>query len=144
MEEKWNIVNVEAIVCCQDKCLMIKRSDKEEYAQGVIALVGGKVENVDVAEDILEESLRREIREEVGIEVDNIRYLCSSSFITDKGEPVVDIVFWCKYKSGTPCCNSEDEVAEVFWVKLEDILNDEKLPKWYKKSFKIAENLMGY
>jgi 8-oxo-dGTP pyrophosphatase MutT (NUDIX family) len=47
--------------------------------------------------DVLEEPLRREVREEVGVELEDAPvYLESKSFVTDAGEPVIDIAFLCR------------------------------------------------
>ena len=142
MDRKWCIVNVEAAIYKGDKWLVIKRSEKEEHAPGIISFVGGKVELNEASINILEETLKREIVEEVRIEVyDDLQYVESKSFFTDKGDPVVDIVFLCKYKSGEPHCASEDEVAGVFWLTAQEIFEDVNTPIWVKQSLKIAEKM---
>lgn len=45
MDKKLYIVNVEAAVYKNDKWLIIKRSEKEEHASGLLSMVGGKVES---------------------------------------------------------------------------------------------------
>src|SRR5690606_41716342 len=95
------IVNVEAAIRNNEKWLIIERSKKEEHAGGLLSLVGGKVELEGNSKDILERTLIREIYEEVGVEVkDELIYVHSTSFITDKGENVVDVVFLCEYDAG--------------------------------------------
>ena len=69
------IVNVEAAIYNDDKWLVVKRSELEEHAPGTLALVGGKVEVASGGDDVLEDTLRREVKEEVGIEVDAMDYL---------------------------------------------------------------------
>ena len=126
---KLFIVNVEGAIYNQDKWLIIKRSENEENSPGTLSLVGGKVElNENTREDInsiLEHTLKREILEEVGIEVYT-------------NEPVVDVVFLCKYMSGTAICNDEDEVGEVYWKTLDDILGDKDAPEYLKDSLLSA------
>jgi len=107
------IVNVEGAIYHKEKWLLIRRSEKEEHAGGELSLVGGQVEREGVSSDILERTLIREIAEEVGIEVTNLRYVNSSSFVTDSGEHVVDIVFLCDHQSGEAYAKSPDEVDEV-------------------------------
>jgi len=54
-------------------------------------------------QDVLEITIRREIMEEVGVEVhDDVNYVESHSFVAD-GEPYVDIVFLCRHKDGEAC-----------------------------------------
>jgi len=119
---------------------MIVRGEDETHAPGALSFVGGKVEDAEVAADILEVTLRREILEEVGLEVDNqMEYLYSSAFVTDAGEPVVDIVFLCRYKSGTPKIFDKGEVAAIHWMTAEDLLADDSIPPWIKRSVQSAE-----
>ncbi len=141
---KFFIVNVEAAIYKHDKWLIIKRSENEENAPGTLSLVGGKVElkenTTDVINNILGKTLKREILEEVGIEVDDkMIYLESKYFMSDTNEPVVDVVFLCKYMSGIAICNDKDEVGEVYWKTIEDILNDKDAPEYLKDSLLIAE-----
>jgi 8-oxo-dGTP diphosphatase len=67
------VVNVEAAIYKDDRWLVIRRSLKESHAAGMVSLVGGKVEHEGNQSDILERTLRREIVEEVGIEVSDGR-----------------------------------------------------------------------
>ncbi|HEV2108156.1 MAG TPA: NUDIX domain-containing protein [Thermomicrobiales bacterium] len=68
---------------------------------GTLSVPGGKVEDAGVAADVLEATLRREIAEEVGIQVeDELAYVESKSFVADNGDPCVDIVFLCRYRDG--------------------------------------------
>jgi 8-oxo-dGTP diphosphatase len=91
------IVNVEGAIFKNDKWLIIKRSEKEEHTGGLLSLVGGKVEIEGHSTDILERTIKREILEEVGITVkENLKYVHSTSFVTDSGENVIDIVFSCE------------------------------------------------
>ncbi|WBW96583.1 NUDIX hydrolase [Oceanirhabdus sp. W0125-5] len=136
------IINVEGAIYNNDKWLMIKRSEKEEHAPGEIAFIGGKVEGLGFSQNILEENIKREIMEEVGVEVEeNMYYVNSSSFGTDKGECVVDIVFLCKYKSGDPYCKGIDEVEEVFWISKEEIFKNHNLTPWFKRNIEMADVL---
>jgi NADH pyrophosphatase NudC (nudix superfamily) len=135
------IINVEGAIYKEDKWLLIRRSEKEEHAGGCLSLVGGQVENEGVSTDILEKTLIREIDEEIGIVVSNLSYVNSSSFITDSGIHVVDIVFLCKDHVGEAYAKSTDEVDEVVWMTMEEILNDVDLPLYLKENMKLADRL---
>ena len=63
------IVNVEAVIYQDDKYLIIKRSDQEEHAPGILSNAGGKVEINNPQKEVLEKTLIREIKEEVDIEL---------------------------------------------------------------------------
>lgn len=141
MENLSYIVNVEAAIYKNDKWLIIKRSEKEEHAPGILSMVGGKVETRTAENKVLEETLKREIMEEVGIQVsERVHYLESKSFISDKGQVVIDIVFLCKYQSGEPKCMSADEVSAVYWMSSTEILGSKNTPIWLKDSIEKAEN----
>ncbi|MFJ7407025.1 MULTISPECIES: NUDIX hydrolase [unclassified Lysinibacillus] len=138
------IVNVEGAVMKNDKWLIIERSKKEEHAGGLLSLVGGKVEKEGNSSDILERTLKREILEEIGVKVkDRLNYVLSTSFVTDKGENVVDIVFLCEYESGEAFPKSIEEVEKVLWLTTEEILSHLNSPIYLKKSIKQAETLIS-
>lgn len=138
------IVNVEAAIFKDHQWLIIKRSEKEENAGGLLSLVGGKVENEDSSPDVLETTVKREVFEEVGVEVkENLKYVHSTSFQTDSGRSVVNVVFLCEYASGEPYAKSRDEVTEVSWMTTSKILNDLHSPAYLKESIKQAESLVN-
>lgn len=142
MDNLLYILNVEAAIYKNDKWLIIKRSEKEEHAPGLLAMVGGKVETRIAENDVLEETLIREIMEEVGIHISKtVYYVESKSFILDKGQIVIDIVFLCKYKSGEPKCMSADEVSDIYWMSSKEILMDKSAPIWLKESIEKAEKI---
>ncbi len=142
MDSLFYIVNVEAAIYHDDKWLIITRSQKEKHAGGTLALVGGKVETQDIGNDILEKTLKREILEEVGIEIyDDMQYVKSSFFITQEGQPVVDIVFLCKYKQGEPRALIPDELSAVEWMSTHDILKNGAVPVWTKDSIEKSQKL---
>ncbi|AJD90248.1 hypothetical protein JMA_09310 [Jeotgalibacillus malaysiensis] len=117
---------------------MIRRSEKEEHAGGGLAFVGGQVDQEGFSYDILERSLEREVFEEVGINIEVEQYLNSSSFITDTGKHVVDIVYLCRYVSGEAFAKSEDEVDEVYWFTQEELLGQQDLPGFLKRNLEMA------
>ncbi|HLQ83402.1 MAG TPA: NUDIX domain-containing protein [Pseudogracilibacillus sp.] len=133
------IVNVEGAIRKNDKWLIIKRSAKEEHAGGLLSLVGGKVDAEGNSSDILERTVKREILEEVGVNIrDGLNYVHSTSFVTDSSVNVVDIVFLCEYESGEAFPKSPDEVEEVLWLTTGEILNHSKAPIYLKESIKRA------
>lgn len=134
------VVNVEGAIHRDSKWLMIKRSEKEEHAAGCLSMVGGKCDLEGLSTDILERTLKREIFEEVGIEVENLTYVNSASFVTDKGTHVIDIVFLCQHITGEPYAKSMEEVGEVMWMTTEDIMVHEDAPSYLKENITLAAN----
>jgi 8-oxo-dGTP diphosphatase len=137
------VVNVEGAIHLDGKWLLILRSEKEEHAGGGLSLVGGKCEIEGNSSDILERTLHREIFEEVGIEVTRLKYVNSSSFVTDSGINVIDIVFLCHHKSGQPYAKSTEEVDGVVWMTTTEILSHKDLPIYLKENVKLAESLLN-
>lgn len=137
------IVNVEAAIYKEDHWLIIERSKREEHAGGLLSLVGGKVDNEGNSIDILERTIKREVYEEVGVEIEEEpKYIYSSSFVTDLNQHVINIVFLCKYKSGKPYPKSIDEVKSVNWMKSREIKSHSNTPLYLKESIERAEVLL--
>ena len=134
------MVNVEAVVADGERYLMVVRSLAEEHAPGGLSLPGGKVESAGVCSEILEETARREVLEETGVEIEpNPVYLWSSSFVADNGWPVVDVVFLCRYRSGTADARQAEEVAAVRWMTAGEIFATAGLAPWTRRSIELAE-----
>ena len=129
------IVNVEGAIRRSDHhYLIITRSANEDHAAGKLSFIGGKVDNVGAAHDILENTLRRELLEEVGLEVGGLIYIESTSFISDRGGAVLNIVFLCEYIGGEPVIAAPDEIAALQWLTGEQILDHADTPPWLRRS----------
>ena len=135
------IVNVEGAILRGERYLMILRGEEESHAAGTLSMPGGKVELDEIGNDALEVALRREIKEEVGLEVSNIRYLESKSFVADDGEPVVDIVFFCSCKEGGAVVGDPEEVAKVYWLSAQEVYDHPQTPPRIRQSIEKAEEV---
>lgn len=135
------VVNVEGAVFKGNKWLVIERSAKEKHAGGLLSLVGGTVEREGNSKDILENTLRRELFEEVGVKVKaNIKYVRNTSFEIENGSEVIDIVYLCEFDEGEPYAKSPDEVEAVYWMEYEEILSHPQAPIWLKESIQAAKD----
>ena len=124
------VVNVEGAIEKEGRYLMIVRAADVAHAPGALSFPGGKVEAADGPDDALESTLRREIREEVGVEVeDNMRYVESHRFDTDDGKRVVGVTFLFRYRSGAPSADPA-EVQAVCWMTPSQVLRD--APPWFR------------
>jgi 8-oxo-dGTP diphosphatase len=132
------IVNVEGAVVKGDQYLMVVRGE-EEYAPGGLSFPGGKVEEAGVLDAVLEETVRREILEEVAVEVhDEMIYVRSSAFVAE-GDPVVDVVFLCRWRSGEAVAADPAEVAAVRWMTAAEAIAHPETPPWTRLSLRLAE-----
>jgi ADP-ribose pyrophosphatase YjhB (NUDIX family) len=107
-------IGVFAIIESEHLFLLARRRDI-----GWWNLAGGGME----AGETVDQALRREVREEVGIEI-TIDHLVGIYSKPQKSEVV--LTFWCGYAGGTP--GQSDEVSEVGWFTL-DSLPEPFLPK---------------
>ncbi len=117
------------------RCLILKRSEREIAHPGKYAVPGGKLEwsNLDLNkptrmngdiidfEDAVEELLKREAREEAGVEIDDaITYINSVAFIRPDGIPVILVKFAAKYKGGDIALE-EGSFTDYAWVNSEEV-----------------------
>jgi 8-oxo-dGTP diphosphatase len=132
------IVNVEGAIAREGRYLLVIRGPGETHAAGMLSLVGGKVENAVERADILEVTLRREILEEVGVEIGAMEYVLSKSF-GSADEPVVDVVFLCAFAGGEPRIVDPDEVSAIRWMNAQEVQDDPDAPIWTKRDVQAAE-----
>jgi 8-oxo-dGTP diphosphatase len=138
MEKTKFIVNVEGCLINKDKILMILRGDSESHAPNTISFPGGQVDSKDADYATFEDTLRREIYEEVGLKVvEPFEYLENKKFITSKGNSVIDIVMFCKIVNPTEVKIDTHEVKDYMWMSTDEILKDVRSPQWIKQSIML-------
>jgi 8-oxo-dGTP diphosphatase len=113
--------------------LLVVRSPGVAYAPNMIGMIGGHVEIIDPERNVLEATARREVAEEVGLDLSGVplTYLESEFFITDSGERQITVTFAGPAPSGDqPYVNAPDELVEVGWWTLNDLEADTRCPPW--------------
>jgi 8-oxo-dGTP diphosphatase len=111
----FNIVVNGVIFNEQDQVLIAKRASNDDHEPGMWTTPGGTLESTGEAFSIIEKTLKREIMEEVGIEIDDdLRLIANNTFMKSNGSSVLAIMFLCHYKSGT--ARPLDETEELAWV----------------------------
>lgn len=138
-----HILFVTAFIRKGDEYLFAQRSLKDKQAAGTWATPGGKVDN-EIDFGIVENTVIREIREEVGVEVDkNLHYLGSDAFIRSSGHHVVALVFLANYKSGDPKPLEDQEAVK--WMKIEEIeelANQNESMDYLKNRLKLLKDFV--
>lgn len=134
------VVNVEGAIVRGEQYLMIIRGQGETHAGGTLSFVGGKVEITETASDVLEVTLRREIMEEVGVQVSGLSYVQSSHFIAGD-DLVVDIVFLCRYETGEPRIADIQEVENILWLTAAEVMEHSLCPPWTQAAMQRVEAL---
>ena len=117
------------------RCLILKRDMREKVHPGRYAVPGGKLEwenlpvdkptrvNGDVLdfENAIEDLLKREAKEEAGIEIkDGLAYINSVAFVRPDETPVVLVKFAARYKGGDVVLE-EGAFTEYAWVNAEEV-----------------------
>lgn len=106
---------VVAIIRKSSKFLLVKRSDYVESAKGYWCPVSGRIENGETQE----EALRREVMEEVGLDVVAEEKVCEIPSHDNK----FTLNFWTvKIISGEAKISS-NEVGDIRWVTIEEMEN---------------------
>ena len=67
----------------------------------------------------IEKTLRREVLEEVGVEIDKIEYLLDVAFIRPDGAPCLVLSMYCRYKSGEVVLDIDS--TEFAWITAAEV-----------------------
>ena len=125
----------------EGKFLISKRAEWEKAFPGRWTVPGGKLEVLDYAlrekdtphhwYNIFENLLKREISEEVGIEIENISYITSLVYIRPDEIPCLIVSLWAQPKSlNINLCNA---LTEFSWVDLEQAKNYDLIEGIYEE-----------
>lgn len=135
-------INVDVALHRDDQWLLIVRGAGEAHAAGQLSLVGGTFEVTEPGSDVLERTARREVAEEIGVDLTGVDlvYVESTFFTTDAGEPVLNTVFAAHLPGGAdPVIAAPDEVAAVRWSTLSALEADGSCPTWTTQSLRRAD-----
>lgn len=127
-------IGVKAIIEHDNKILLIKRSAKYEHLSDAWDIPGGRTEFSEEPEA----GLRREIKEETGLELDEIKQILDASTVFKNEEKqIVRITYLCTVKEES--IQLSHEHTEMQWVS-KDKLNtiefkDTILKKTIEKHF---------
>ena len=106
------------IVNDQNELLVVRRA--KEPAKGTLDLPGGFCDMYET----VEEGMRREIKEETGLDVGKIQYLFSSPNIymySGLGVHTLDMDFLVRIHGERPAIQADDDAAEAIWLPISKI-----------------------
>lgn len=122
-------VVITAIIVKDGKYLITRRSPMKKRFGGMWTVPGGKLETNDYVNlpkdtkdywyNVLEQVLRREVKEEVGLAIKNIEYVTSLATIHADGAPSLVISCSADWESGEVVLQ-ESETDKYEWVSLEE------------------------
>lgn len=166
MYNKNNVhyVVVTGILVKDGKYLITKRADWEKAFPGKWTVPGGKLEVLEYAlkpkdtsshwYNVLENLLKREIKEEVNLEIKDVGYVTSMVYIRDDGIPTIIISLYavpcsedvrlCSALTDYQCVDLEEaksyELIEGIYEEIEmldNLLNKGQKKEWEKTLAKI-------
>ena len=123
-KNKYSVI-VNGVVVKDGKILLEQRSIKEKHVPGRWSPPGGKLEETGTVWHALEKTVKREVLEETGVEIeDEMHLLINNTFSHEEDDLlVIANVFLCQYKSGEP--RPLEDTMAVAWVGEEEIDNYE-------------------
>ena len=151
-KDKSHYVVATGIVMKEGKYLITKRSDNEKAFPGRWTVPGGRLENKDYKSkkpdtgagqwyNICENLVKREVLEETGLEIKNIKYLTSLVFERPDGIPVVVISLFADHHKGD--VKLSDELTDHKWVSLEEAKNYDLIDGIYEEIEMLDKHLNG-
>ncbi|MCL5011235.1 MAG: NUDIX domain-containing protein [Patescibacteria group bacterium] len=127
---------ITAIIIKDGKYLITQRNRSKKAWPGLWTVPGGGMEVGDyintpkTAGDCwyfaVEKTLKREVMEEVGLEIGKVRYLLDLAFIRPDGVPVITLSFYCNWQTGDVRLNEEN--IDYKWVSFEEAKKYELIP----------------
>ena len=117
--------------------LITKRAAHKKAWPGKWTVPGGGLETTDYMSrdatfqnsespqwyNAVESALRREIKEEAGVEVSDIGYLLDVAFIRPDGVPAIVLSFYAKYESGE--VTLDEDAEDYAWITAAEVGNYE-------------------
>jgi 8-oxo-dGTP diphosphatase len=99
---------VVGLVVKGDKFLVERRSLDEDVDPGIVCLPAGHVK----PNESLEDALKREMMEELGIEVNEFTFVCKNFYVASNGERQHAYCYLITDYAGEPVCKAAEE---IFW-----------------------------
>jgi 8-oxo-dGTP pyrophosphatase MutT (NUDIX family) len=145
-------VAITAIIVKDGKYLITRRSPNKRRFPGMWTVPGGKMEANDYLQlpkdtefywyNVLERTLRREVGEEVGIDINNIEYVTSLATVHVDGSPSLVISCMADYVSGDIKLQLEEN-DQFAWVNLEEAKNYQLIDGIYDELLMVDKKRRG-
>jgi len=145
-------VAITAIIIKEGKYLITRRALTKKRFPGFWTVPGGKMETSDYLKlpkdtefywyNVLERTLKREIGEEVGLEIANIEYVTSLARVHEDGSPSLVISCMADWVSGEVQLQPE-ETDQFVWVSLEEAKTYDLLDGIYDELLMVDNKRKG-
>ena len=149
-DPRLHFVVATAIIVKEGKFLIAKRAAHEKAFPNKWTVPGGKLVLHEYSKlphkteypqwyNVVDRVLKKEVREEVGLEIDKPQYLCDLVFVRPDGYPVVTLSYWANYKSGeVSLCK---DLTDHAWVTLEEAKNYDLIEGVWDEFKEVSELL---
>ena len=153
MQNKENIhyVVVTGIIIKDDKFLITKRSANEKTFPNQWTVPGGKIELNDYLSrpkdtsvqwyHVFENVLKREVKEEVNLEIKNIQYLTNLAFMRPDNIPTIVVSLFADYAGGK--IKLDKSLSEYAWVSLKEAQEYDLIDGIYEELVMLDKVLKG-
>jgi len=148
---KAHYIVVTGIIIKNKKYLITKRSENEKAFPNQWTVSGGKLEMQDYTSrpkdttdhwyNVFENVLIREVKEETNLEIENLRYLTSLSYLRSDNIPTIIVSLYADYKSGE--IKLPEELTDYKWVTLEDAKKYDLIEGIYEELEMLDKILKG-
>lgn len=151
-QNKFHYVVATAIIIKDGKYLITKRAPYEKAWPNLWTVPGGKLEVSDYKKwkpstkagqwyNVLETLIKREVMEEVGLKIKNIKYLCDLVFIRPDNIPVITLSLYADWQSGK--VKLEKDSVDFAWVSLKEAKKYELIDGIYEELVMLDKLLKG-
>lgn len=152
IDKRLHEIVITAIVIKDGKYLITRRSPNKKRFPGKWTVPGGKLEISDYVDlpketefywyNVLEKVLKREVKEEVGIEIKNIEYVTSLATIHADGNPSLVISCLADFASGEIKLQKA-EADRYAWVSLKEAKKHDLIDGIYDELVMAEKKLKG-
>lgn len=136
-DPRLHIVAITGIIEKDGKYLILKRSERETAYPSFWTVPGGKLvrheyenlpltPNTDAWYEIVSHTLEKEIMEEAGLEIENVRYLTDMVFVRPDNIPALVLSYYCRHKAGEVKLGKD--MVDFAWIKPDEGKNYQIIP----------------
>ena len=151
-QNKMHYVVATAVIIKDGKYLITKRAPYEKAFPNLWTVPGGKLEVSDYKKwkpstkagqwyNVLETLVKREVMEEVGLKIKNIKYLCDLVFIRPDNIPVITLSLYADWQSGK--VKLEKDSVNFAWVSLKKAKKYQLIDGIYEELVMLDKILKG-
>lgn len=136
-DPRLHIVAITGIIEKDGKYLILKRSERETAYPGFWTVPGGKLvrheyenlaltPNTDAWYEIVSRTLEKEIMEEAGLEIEDVRYLTDMVFVRPDNIPALVLSYYCRHRAGEVKLGKD--MVDFAWIRPDDGKNYQIIP----------------